>query len=74
MQTEFVLLALYESPFLNFKQTCDAIGVSLQSGYNMRSQNIFPVPMLEKPIRAAVQDVAAYIDEQRELAQRKVKR
>lgn len=74
MQTEFILLALYESPFLNFKQTCEAIGISCQTGYNFRSQNQFPVPLLEKPIRAAVQDVAAYIDEQRELAQRKVKR
>lgn len=73
MKTEFLLLALYESPFLNFAEVCKAIGISLQSGYNLRSANCFPVPLLERPIRAAVQDVAAYIDDQRELAKSKVK-
>lgn len=73
MNTEFLLLALYEAPFLTFAQVCKSIGVSLQTGYNMRSNKSFPVPLLENPIRAAVQDVAAYIDTQRELAKEKVK-
>lgn len=73
MNTEFLLLALYETPFLTFAQVCKAIGISTQTGYNMRSMNEFPVPLLEKPIRAAVQDVAEYIDTQRELAKEKVK-
>lgn len=73
MNTEFLLLGLYESPFLNFAQTCKAIGISTQTGYNLRSQGMFPVPVLENPIRAAVQDIAVYIDEQRELAKGKVK-
>jgi hypothetical protein len=72
MNTEFILLSLYEAPFLTFAQTCKAIGISTQTGYNLRGQNAFPIPLLEAPIRAAVQDVAAYIDEQRELAKAKV--
>jgi predicted DNA-binding transcriptional regulator AlpA len=68
MKTEYLLLSLYGKPFLSFKETCDAIGVSLQSGYNARSQRSFPIPLLEGPLRASVQDVAAYIDQQRELA------
>ena len=73
MKTEFMLLALYEKTFLNFKATCEAMGISLQTGYNLRSLNSFPVPLLESPIRASVQDVAEYIDQQRELAKEKVK-
>lgn len=71
-KTEYMLLSLYNKPFLSFKETCEAIGVSLQGGYNARSAGSFPIPMLESPLRAAVQDVAAYIDEQRELAKEKL--
>jgi hypothetical protein len=63
---------LYGKPFLNFKETCEAIGVSTQAGYNARSQGSFPIPLLDQPLRAAVQDVAAYIDQQRELAKGKM--
>lgn len=73
MKTEFLLLSLYQKPFLNFKETCEAIGVSTQSGYNMRNLGTFPIAMLEHPLRASVQDIATYIDEQRELAKEKVK-
>lgn len=73
MKTEFMLLALYEKTFLNFKETCEAMGISLQTGYNLRSLNTFPIALLESPIRASVQDVAEYIDQQRELAKEKVK-
>lgn len=73
MNTEFMLLSLYEKPFLNFKETCEAIGIGLQSGYNMRSQNTFPIALLEGPLRASIQDVAAYIDLQRDAAKEKIK-
>ncbi|MES2729937.1 MAG: helix-turn-helix domain-containing protein [Pseudomonadota bacterium] len=74
MKTEFMLLAIYQKPFLTFQEVCDAIGISHQTGYNMRSNNSFPVPILEKPIRASIQDVAEYIDQQREIAKEKVKK
>jgi predicted DNA-binding transcriptional regulator AlpA len=73
MKTEYFLLALYEKPFLSFAETCEAIGISKQSGYNMRSMNTFPIAMLDSPLRASVQDIAEYIDQQRELAKEKVK-
>lgn len=72
MQTEFLLLSLFESPFLTFAQVCKAIGISRQHGYNLRQIKQFPIPLVESPLRAAVQDVAAYIDAQREIAQEKV--
>lgn len=68
MKTEFLLLTLYEKPFLNFQETCEAIGIKLKTGYNMRSERMFPIPMLESPLRASVQDVAEYIDLMREQA------
>lgn len=72
MQTEYLLLALYEKPFLSFQETCKAIGISLQSGYNSRCQGTFPIPMLDKPLRASIQDIAQYIDQQREQAKEKI--
>jgi len=72
MNTAYMLLALYEKPFLSFQETCEAIGISRQSGYNARSQGTFPVPMLENPLRASIQDVADYIDKQRDLAKEKM--
>lgn len=71
MKTEFMLLALYEKPFLNFQETCEAIGWGLQTGYNARSKKKFPIVLLDNPLRASVQDVAEYIDQQRELAKEK---
>lgn len=72
MQTEYLLLSLYEKPFLSFQETCKAIGVSRQAGYNARSQGTFPIPMLEHPLRASIQDIAEYIDKQREDAKGKI--
>ena len=68
MKTEYLLLSLYGKPLLSFKETCEAIGVSTQQGYNARSQGSFPIPMLKSPLRASVQDVAAYIDLERQRA------
>jgi len=73
MKTEFMLLAIYEKPILNFQETCKAMGISTQSGYNMRAQNIFPIPLMEGPLRASVQDIATYIDQQREQAKKREK-
>lgn len=73
MNTEFMLLSLYEKPFLNFEEVCKAIGIAKQTGYNLRSQNAFPIPLLVGPVRASIQDVAEYIDKQRDLAKEKVK-
>ncbi len=73
MQTEFLLLSLYQKPFLSFEETCEAIGISKRSGYNMRYQKTFPIPLLDSPLRASVQDVAAHIDQQCELAREKMK-
>lgn len=69
MKTEFMLLALYEKPFLNFKETCSAIGISLQAGYNLRSQKAFPIKMIDGPLRASIIDVAAYIDKLRDITE-----
>lgn len=68
MQTEFMLLGLYGSPFLTFEEVCKTIGISKNYGYNLRHQKVFPIPLMDAPLRAAVQDVAEYIDQQRELA------
>ena len=70
MNMVYMLLALYERPYLNFQETCDAIGISKQTGYNLRNNKKFPIAMLESPLRADVRDVAAYIDEQREKVKR----
>lgn len=71
MKTEFILLALYEKMFLNFKETCEAIGIPLQTGYNLRNRNEFPIPTLEHPIRASIKDISEYIDQQAELTRDK---
>ena len=72
MRTDYMLLSIYNKPFLSFSEICDAIGVSKQSGYNARCQGSFPIPLLERPLRASVQDVAAYIDRERELAKERL--
>lgn len=72
MQTEYMLLSIYEKPFLSFAETCEAIGISKQSGYNARSAGTFPIPMLDHPLRASIQDIAAYIDKQRDEAREKI--
>lgn len=62
MNTEFMLLAIYNKPRLTFEEVCTAIGIKLQTGYNMRSMRTFPVKVSGKPLTADVRDVAAYID------------
>jgi hypothetical protein len=73
MKTEFLLLTLYEKPFLTFVETCEAIGISAQTGYHMRSAKTFPIALIDSPLRASVQDVAEHIDLLRDKAKEKMK-
>ena len=66
MQTEFMLLSIYNKPRLTLKEVCQAIGMSLKTAYNHRSAQTFPIPMSGDPLHADIRDVAAYVDELRE--------
>lgn len=65
MNTEFMLLALYEKPRLNLKEVCHAIGMEPKTAYNRRSSQTFPIRMAGDPLTADVRDVAAYLDQLR---------
>lgn len=43
MQTEFMLLAIYNKPRLSLDETCHALGMSTATGYTHRSLGKFPV-------------------------------
>ena len=62
MNTEFMLLAVYNKPRLSLKEVCSAIGMSIKTAYNKRSAHTFPVPMAGDPLTADVRDVAKYLD------------
>lgn len=66
MRTEFMLLAIYNKPRLSFEQTCEAIGIAKQTGYNLRAKGEFPVNTAGHPLTADIRDVAEYLDELRE--------
>jgi hypothetical protein len=63
MQTEFMLLAIYNKPRLTLREVCEAIGMSMKTAYNKRSANTFPIPMSGDPLHADIRDVAAYLDQ-----------
>lgn len=63
MNTEFMLLGIYNKPRLSLREVCDAIGMSIKTAYNRRSARNFPIPMAGDPLTADVRDVAAYLDE-----------
>lgn len=65
MQTEFMLLAIYNKPRLSLKEVSHALGMSMKTVYNQRSSNSFPIPMTGDPLHADIRDVAAYIDKLR---------
>jgi len=65
MQTEFMLLAIYNKPRLNLKEVCEAIGISMKTADNKRSANTFPIPMSGDPLHDNIRDVAAYLDKLR---------
>lgn len=62
MNTEFMLLAVYNKPRLTLKEVCSAIGMSLKTAYNRRSSHTFPIRMAGDPLTADVRDVAQYLD------------
>ena len=62
MNTEFMLLAIYNKPRLSLQEVCHAIGMPLQTAYNKRSAQDFPVLMVGKPLTADIRDVAKYLD------------
>lgn len=66
MNTEFMLLAIYNKPRLNLKEVCAAIGMSLKTAYNKRSSHTFPIPMIGDPLTADIRDVAVHLDRIRE--------
>lgn len=66
MNTEFMLLAIYNKPRLNLKEVCSAIGMSLKTGYNKHSAHTFPIPMAGDPLMADIRDVAVHLDALRE--------
>lgn len=70
MRTDFMLMAIYNKPRLNFEETCNALGIALATGYSQRSRGTFPVPMAGKGpnLSADIRDVALAIDRIRETA------
>ena len=66
MKTEFMLLAIYDKPRLNFKEVCHALGMKEPTAYTHRSLGTFPVPMGGNPLSADIRDVAAALDNIRE--------
>ena len=68
MNTEFMLLAIYNKPRLSLSEVCSAIGISIKTGYNKRSSRSFPIPLSGDPLMADIRDVANYIDLEREKA------
>jgi hypothetical protein len=65
MKSEFMLMAIYEKSFMTFEEICKELGMSKQTGYNLRHKKKFPIAMIENPLRADIRDVAAYLDRQR---------
>jgi hypothetical protein len=62
MQTEFMLLAIYNKPRLNLQEVCSAIGMSIKTAYNKRLAHISPIPMAGDPLMADIRDVGAHLD------------
>jgi len=66
MNTEFMLLAIYNKPRLSFEEVCDALGMKPATGYTHRSLGKFPVAMSGHPMTADIRDVAEALDKIRE--------
>jgi len=62
MNTQFMLLAIYNKPRLSLTEVCEAIGMSIKTAYNKRSARSFPIQMSGDPLMADVRDVATYLD------------
>lgn len=66
MNTEFMLLALYEKPRLSLPEVCNALGIKIGTAYTQRSTGKFPIPMGGDPLSADIRDVAVHLDALRE--------
>ncbi|MGP9772188.1 pyocin activator PrtN family protein [Halomonas citrativorans] len=76
MKTEFLLLACYEKPLIPLNVFChDVMGIALQTARNRMAQGTFPVPLTytARLPMVHVSDAAAYIDQQRESAEKPLK-
>ena len=64
MDTVTMLLQVYKTPRMRLSEVCNALGMSVKTGYTYRSKGIdkFPVNMSGSPLTADVRDVAAYLD------------
>jgi hypothetical protein len=62
MNTEFMLLAIYNKPRLTMEEVCQSLGITTATGYTHRSLGKFPVPMAGNPLTADVRDVAEVLD------------
>ncbi|MDQ2822139.1 MAG: hypothetical protein M3Y65_17405 [Pseudomonadota bacterium] len=62
MQTEFMLLGIYNKPHLNLKKVCSAICMPTKTAYNKRLANAFPISMAGDPLIADIRDVAVHLD------------
>lgn len=68
MNTEFMLLAIYNKPRLSLDEVCNALGVSIGTGYQQRCRGVFPVNMTGSPLTADIRDVAKTLDVLRDRA------
>jgi hypothetical protein len=68
MNTEFMLLAIYNKPRLSLAEVCESLGITTASAYNQRSAGKFPVSMAGNPLTADIRDVAAALDRLRDSA------
>jgi hypothetical protein len=76
MKTEFLLLACYEKPLIPLDVFCeDIMGIGLQTARNRMAQGTFPVPLTRTARQPMIHvaDAAAYIDQQRESAEKPLK-
>jgi len=62
MKTEYMLLSIYNRPRIAFKEVCEAIGIAVQTGYNLRNAKTFPVKLAGNPLTADIRDLAAHLD------------
>ena len=65
MNTEFMLLAIYNKPRLFMEEVCQSLGFTIGTGYQQRHRGVFPVAMTGSPLSADVRDVAEALDKLR---------
>ncbi len=76
MNTNFALLARFESPVIELKEVCNEFfGITVKTAKQKIKGQDFPVPTFtlvkseRAPVFIKVEDLAAYIDKQYQLAQ-----